>query len=87
MHKYAGVSNQFALYTATLNNARLAGIGDVTGSIEKGKDADLIVVKDNPLEDLKTLRNVRMVMSRGKLIREPKVNRKAEVDEQLDKFI
>ena len=47
----------------------------------------MIVVKDNPLEDLKTLRNVKMVMTRGKLIKDPKVKRKAEVDEQLDKFI
>ena len=86
-HNYIGVSNQYALYSATLNNARLAGIDDVTGSIEKGKDADMIVVEDNPLEDLKTLRNVKMVMARGNLIREPKVKRKAEVDEQLDKFI
>ena len=70
-----------------MNNARLAGIDDVTGSIEKGKDADLIVVKDNPLEDLRTLRNVKMVMSRGNLLKNPAVNRKAEVDEQLDKFI
>ncbi|MBP5279698.1 MAG: amidohydrolase family protein, partial [Erysipelotrichaceae bacterium] len=57
-HNYVGVSNKFALYSATLNNARLAKIDDVTGSIEEGKDADLIVVKDNPLDDLSTLRNV-----------------------------
>ncbi|MBQ3295445.1 MAG: amidohydrolase family protein [Erysipelotrichaceae bacterium] len=86
-HKYVGVSNQYALYSATLNNARLAGVDDVTGSIEKGKDADLIVVKDNPLEDLHTLRTVKMVMARGDLLKDPKVKRKAEVDEQLDKFM
>ena len=34
-HMYVGVSNQFALYTATLHNAELGGLGDVTGSIEK----------------------------------------------------
>ena len=85
--KYIGVSAKFALYSATLNNARLAGIDDITGSIEKGKDADLIVTDDNPLDDLKTLRNVRMVMSRGRLIKNPIVKRKTEVDEQLDKFI
>ena len=85
--KYVGVDNRFALYTATLNNARLAGIDDVTGSIEKGKDADLIVTDGNPLDDLHTLRNVRMVMARGDLLRNPKVKRNPVVDEQLDKFI
>ena len=44
-HKYCGVSNQFALYTATLRNARLAGVGDVTGSLEVGKSEDLIVTR------------------------------------------
>ncbi len=85
--KYVGVSNRFALYTATLRNAELAGIGDVTGSIEPGKSADLIVTKDNPLEDLQTLRNVQMVMVRGKLLRHPKVKRKKIVDENLDPFM
>ena len=84
--KYVKEDNRLALHIATKGNADLAGIGDITGTIEKGKDADIIITKDNPLDDLHTLRNVSMVMSRGKLIREPKVNRKAEVDEQLDKF-
>ena len=52
-HKYVGVSNSFALYTATKRSAELAGIGDITGSIEKGKAADMIVTKENPLETLK----------------------------------
>ncbi|MBQ2689333.1 MAG: amidohydrolase family protein, partial [Solobacterium sp.] len=82
--KYVGVTNRFALYTATLRNAQLAGIGDITGSIEPGKEADLIVTDDNPLSDLTTLRNVRMVMARGRLIQTPKVKRKAEVDARLD---
>ena len=51
-HKYCGVSNRFALHTATLRNARLAGVGDVTGSIEAGKSADFIVTRRNPLDDL-----------------------------------
>ena len=85
--KYVGVTNRFALYTATLRNAQLAGIGDKTGSIEPGKEADLIVTDGNPLIDLTTLRNVRMVMARGRLIREPKVKRKGEVDTRLDPFL
>ena len=36
-HKYCGVSNAFALYTATLLNAKIAGIDSITGSIESNK--------------------------------------------------
>ena len=70
-HKYCGVSRSFALYTATKLNARLAGIGDVTGSIEEGKCADLVVTKENPLKDLQALRNIDMVVARGHIIRHP----------------
>jgi len=86
-HKYTGVSNRFALHTATAVNAKLAGISDVTGTIEKGKCADLIVTKDNPLDDLKTLRDVQMVMTKGKLISNPKVKRNKTVDRELDRYI
>ena len=85
--KYCGVSNAFALYTATLGNAEIAGLGGVTGSVEPGKDADLIVTKGNPLEDLKALREVGMVMTRGRLIRDPKVKKMPEVEKELDKFL
>ena len=85
--KYVGVSNKFALHTATCINARLAGLEDVTGTIAKGKSADLIVTKQDPLKDLKTLREVSMVMAQGKLIRDPKFKRKAIVDQELDKFL
>lgn len=86
-HNFIGVSNQFALYTATLRNAELAGIGEETGSIEVGKDADMIVTAQNPLEDLKALRHVEMVMTRGTLVKDPKVNRYPECDQELDKFL
>lgn len=47
-HKYVGVSNTFALYTATCRGAEMAGIGDITGTLEPGKCADMIVVEKNP---------------------------------------
>lgn len=62
-HKYVGVSNRFALYTATCRSAQMAGIGDKTGTIEKGKAADMIVTENNPLEDLRALRKVEMVVA------------------------
>lgn len=85
--KYVGVSNSFALYTATGRSAELAGIGDITGTITPGKCADMIVTEGNPLEDLRYLRHVRMVVARGNMIRDPKVKINETVRAELDKFI
>lgn len=86
-HKYVGVTNEFALYTATGRSAQMAGIGDVTGTISKGKCADMIVTAQNPLDDLRNLRNVDMVITRGNIINHPKVKINTTVEEQLDKFL
>ncbi len=86
-HKCCGVSNAFALHTATKRNAEIAGIGDVTGSIEAGKCADFIVCAKNPLDDLTALRYLSMVVARGNVIRDPKVKKMPQVEAELDKFI
>ena len=86
-HKYVGVSNSFAIYTTTKRSAELAGIGDLTGSIEKGKYADLIITAKNPLEDLKALRNLEMVVAKGKVIKHPQVKKRKNVEAELDKFL
>lgn len=85
--KYVGVSNKFALYTATLNSARMAGIDNVTGSIEKGKSADMIVTEKNPLDDIRALRNIDTVIFCGNIINNPKVKVKKKVSKELDKFL
>ena len=86
-HKYVGVTNAFALYTATKRSAELAGLGNVTGSIEKGKCADMIVTENNPLEDLCALRNVKTVIARGKIYDNPKIKKNKRVSEELNKFL
>ena len=86
-HKYCGVSNQFALYTATLRNARLAGVGDVTGSLEVGKSEDLIVTRQNPLEDLRALQHLELVACRGRVVKKPAPKRNQTVDKLLDPYL
>lgn len=86
-HKFCGVSNAFALYTATKRNAELGGLGDITGSIEVGKCADFITTKENPLDNLEALRNITMVVTRGNVIRNPKVKKMKKVETELDKFL
>lgn len=85
-HKFCGVSNAFALYTATRRNAEIAGLGEVTGSIEPGKCADLIACKGNPLENLSALRQLSLVVARGRVIRDPKVKKMPQVEAELDRF-
>ncbi|MEK5377301.1 metal-dependent hydrolase family protein [Paenibacillus sp. FSL P2-0173] len=68
----------------TKSNAEILGIDHLTGSIDVGKQADLIVMEQNPLNNIKALSDVAMVMVKGNLIQTPSVTRIREVDELLD---
>ena len=85
--KYCGVSPTYALHTATLGNAKIVGIDGETGSIEAGKSADFIVCENNPLEDLSSLRNLQMVVFRGKVYDHPKIKKMKNVEQELDRWI
>ena len=59
----------------------------LAGSIEKGKAADLIVTAENPLEDLRALRNLELVVARGNVIEHPVIKKRKQVEAELDKFL
>ena len=61
----AGMTSLEAIRVATLQGARLLGIDDEAGSLERGKRADVISVVGNPLEDVSVLENVHLVMKDG----------------------
>lgn len=84
--KYLGVSNEFAIHTATEVNAKIAGIDDETGTIEEGKSADFMIVDGNPLENLEALRNPKAVALRGEMINNPKVKKFQYVEDELDLY-
>jgi len=46
----AGLDRRIALRGLTLTAAELAGVSERVGSIEAGKDADLVVLSGDPLE-------------------------------------
>jgi len=60
-----GFSPLDALQVATLNGAIYHGLDESVGSIESGKLADLIVLTDNPLEDIRNTRSIRYVVKDG----------------------
>ena len=61
----AGFPLRAVLAMATLRAAQALGIGHLTGSIEPGKRADLLVVGGDPLESLDALSDVRLVVRDG----------------------
>ena len=85
--KYVGVSNSFALYTATKRNADIAGLSEVTGTIEIGKCADFLITDGNPLDDLTALSKPYMVVASGKMIEHPQVKKYEDVDKELNKWL
>ncbi|MBI1786011.1 MAG: amidohydrolase family protein [Acidobacteria bacterium] len=58
-----------AIRAATLDAASLLGWADKVGAVEPGKWADIIAVRGNPLEDVRTLEQVRFVMKGGRVVK------------------
>jgi imidazolonepropionase-like amidohydrolase len=61
----SGLSPMEVIVASTLENARFFRIEQRLGSLEVGKQADLLLIEGDPLEDLKALYEVRRVMLNG----------------------
>ena len=64
----AGMSNMDVIRASTSVAAKSIGAADVFGTVEPGKGADLIVVNKDPIQDIRALRCVDMVMRAGEHI-------------------
>ncbi|WOJ94575.1 amidohydrolase family protein [Congregibacter variabilis] len=65
----AGLDTQRALAAATLVPASFFGLQDSLGQVSAGYEADLLLLDANPLEDIRHSRQIRLVISRGKVVR------------------
>jgi imidazolonepropionase-like amidohydrolase len=65
LYVQAGFTPMEAIQAATLVPARVMGLEKETGTVEKGKRADLILIDGNPLEDIHNTRNVEYVITNG----------------------
>jgi imidazolonepropionase-like amidohydrolase len=61
----AGMPERAILISATINAADLMNLTDITGTIEAGKDADIVATAGNPLQDISALMQPTFVMARG----------------------
>lgn len=64
----AGIPIEVALQAATANAARLLRADDRIGTVEKGKEASLLVVDGNPLQDVRALSAISFVMMKGERV-------------------
>lgn len=64
----AGLTPMQAIVTATRNGAEYLGILDETGTVEIGKDADLIFLNSNPLVDIQNIQDIEVVWKKGKMV-------------------
>jgi len=62
----AGIPTADVLRSATIVPAKFMGLGERLGSVEAGKMASLVLVKGNPLEDIRNARQIEGVFLRGK---------------------
>jgi imidazolonepropionase-like amidohydrolase len=65
----AGLSPAEALESATRDAAVVLGAQSTRGTIEVGKLADLVVLRSDPLLDIRNTRSIQMVMKRGQVYR------------------
>ena len=66
----SGMPPMKAIQSATLEGARLLGIEQDLGTVEKGKIADLVAVPGDPLADISLMTKVNFVMKAGKIYKQ-----------------
>lgn len=68
--KAAGIPPSYILQTMTINSAELLGLEKQRGVLEPSYYADIIALKNNPLQSIEAVKTVRFVMKEGKVIRQ-----------------
>ena len=86
-HKLLKIDRNKALHLGTLANAKILGIDDITGSIEVGKQADMVVVNNNPLDGFKTIAEPDRVIFGGVEYLHPQVKKSEICEKYLNGYL
>ncbi len=75
----AGLSPLDALRSATLEPAKYFDATDTTGSIETGRDADLVLLDADPLKDIRNTQKIAAVILGGKYLSKAQLNSRCKI--------
>jgi imidazolonepropionase-like amidohydrolase len=67
LYVQAGLSPADAIQTATITPAKVMNVDKNTGSIDEGKNADIIIINGDPLKNIRDIRNVTTVIKGGQI--------------------
>lgn len=81
----AGLTPLQILQSATINGAKLMGKYDMLSTVEVGKEADLIILNNNPLEDISATQDIQAVINNGKYFDRRKLDQLLEGAQQVKK--
>ena len=63
-----GLSPIDVITAATITNAELLGIEEKTGSVEAGKRANLVVLKENPVDNIRNIEKQLLILKNGQIV-------------------
>ena len=78
LYVQGGLTPMQALQTATIVPARAMQLEPRAGSLDAGKQADLIIIDGNPLQQIRDLRRVRLVVKDGQVYEPAKMRQLAD---------
>lgn len=81
-----GMTPLQAIRSATINGAEYLGMGKEIGSLEAGKLADLIIMDENPLDDIRNSEKIDKVMINGRLYDAETMNETGSREKPRNKF-
>ncbi|MDN6209144.1 metal-dependent hydrolase family protein [Bifidobacterium crudilactis] len=87
LQRFGGLTPIEAIHAATWENARILGLDGITGQIGKGFSADMLLLAENPLLDLGSFVHPELVVTRGTVLKNPRVQRFDDIDTELDAML
>ena len=79
----AGISPLEVIKIATRNGAQALGIEEEVGTIESGKQADMVILSENPLDDISNTKKIEAVINNGQIDKVGAINSSQSVSTTL----